>query len=129
MEGRHLKEIRRSDVAALMEGLTEVAAAKLLRGSAEDVPMGGEDKGDIEDSPVRDMDAPSAPRSRDRVLSDDELALWETAADIDYPFGPFFRLLILTGQRRSEVAGMQWQDLTAHWRCGPFPPNGQRTAL
>ena len=30
-----------------------------------------------------------------------------------YPFGPLFKLLLLTAQRRSEVAGMKWAELDA----------------
>jgi integrase len=50
--------------------------------------------------------------SRDRALSDAELgAVWRAATAMDYPFGPLLRLLILTLQRRSEVAGMRWAEL------------------
>src|SRR5687767_2790467 len=28
-----------------------------------------------------------------------------------HPFGPIFKLLLLTGQRRGEVASMRWADL------------------
>lgn len=50
--------------------------------------------------------------SRDRVLTDEELsAYWNASADLLYPFGPFFRLLALTLQRRNEVAGMKWSEL------------------
>ena len=49
---------------------------------------------------------------RDRVLSDSELALILRAADIvGHPFGPHFKILILTGTRREEVAGMRWSEL------------------
>ena len=53
--------------------------------------------------------------SRARVLSEEEICkLWK-ARDV-YPFGPMFQLLLLTGQRRSEVAGMRWQDIEgASW--------------
>jgi integrase len=51
-------------------------------------------------------------RARDRVLDDDELRLiWEAAESLGFPFGPMIWLLILTGQRRSEVAGMRWGEL------------------
>ncbi len=51
--------------------------------------------------------------SRDRVLSDAELReAWCAAAIAPYPFGPLIRLLILTLQRRGEVAGMRWAELT-----------------
>lgn len=50
--------------------------------------------------------------SRDRVLTDDELAaLWRAAHRIGYPFGSFVLALLLTGQRRSEVAGMTWREI------------------
>jgi integrase len=40
-----------------------------------------------------------------RSLTDDELrAVWQAAGEIGYPFGPYYRLLILTGQRRNEWA-------------------------
>jgi integrase len=46
-----------------------------------------------------------AERARDRVLSIDELrALWPKA-------GPFVRFLLLTAVRRSEAAGMRWDEL------------------
>ncbi|MDA2935273.1 site-specific integrase, partial [Acidobacteria bacterium AH-259-D05] len=32
-------------------------------------------------------------------------------AQLGFPFGPFFQLLILTAQRRGEVARIQWKDL------------------
>jgi integrase len=43
---------------------------------------------------------------------DHELALiWRAADATDYPFGPFTKLLMLTGQRREEIAGMRWSEL------------------
>lgn len=76
-------------------------------------------RGDISSNPLADMVKPDAPKARDRVLSDVELAaVWKAAGKLGEPFGPFFRLLILTGQRRSEVAGIRWAELdhaTATW--------------
>jgi integrase len=49
-------------------------------------------------------------RSRERVLSRDELAkLWHGLDDSQ--FSRIVRLLILTGQRRTEVGGMRWREL------------------
>jgi integrase len=49
---------------------------------------------------------------RDRVLSDDEIrAIW-SATDGPGPFNAIVRLLLLTGQRRSEVGGMAWSELS-----------------
>lgn len=55
---------------------------------------------------------PAVVASRERVLDDAELGLlWSASLDLDYPVGPYFRLLILTGQRRAEVAAMSWSEL------------------
>ena len=49
-------------------------------------------------------------QSRDHVLTDAELrAAWHAAGPAD--FGTIVRLLILTGQRRDEVAGMRWSEI------------------
>lgn len=69
-------------------------------------------RGDIAANPLKDMAKPEAPKARERVLTDDELAaVWKASATSVEPFGPFFRLLILTGQRRAEVTGMNWNEL------------------
>lgn len=76
-------------------------------------------RGDVPRNPLVDMAKPQAPKARDRVLNDHELAnVWIATQLLGAPFGPFFRLLILTGQRRSEVAGINWAELdrsTALW--------------
>jgi integrase len=53
---------------------------------------------------------------RNRVLTDDELrAIWQASLDMDV-FGAVVRVLILTGQRRDEVASMVWTELSPdHW--------------
>ena len=59
------------------------------------------------------MEPPPAPASRDRVLSDEELGrVWLAAGQAGYPFGLFTRMLILTGQRREEVAALAWSELS-----------------
>ena len=48
--------------------------------------------------------------ARDRVLTDDELMLiWRHSGEGDY--GAIVRLLVLTGQRREEVAAMPWDEV------------------
>jgi integrase len=49
---------------------------------------------------------------RERVLSDAELAdVWAAVETMTYPWGPFFRIAILTLQRREEVAAMRWSEI------------------
>jgi hypothetical protein len=48
---------------------------------------------------------------RTRVLSDGELrAFWRATEAMPYPYGPLFRILALTGQRKSEVAEARWSE-------------------
>jgi integrase len=48
--------------------------------------------------------------TRDRVLSPDEIKIvWDTVGDGDY--GTIVRLLILTGQRRDEIAELRWDEV------------------
>ena len=69
-------------------------------------------RGIVDASPVQGVKAPLETRERDRVLTDAEvLSFWEATGEVPYPFGPFARLLLLTGQRRTEVAGMTWDEL------------------
>lgn len=59
-------------------------------------------------NPYAGFEMPNPVKSRDRVLSWDELAtIWNASADVGEPFGAILRVLILTGQRREEVAGMR----------------------
>lgn len=49
---------------------------------------------------------------RERVLSDEEIrAFWKATGQMGYPFGPAFRLLLLTATRRSEVLAARWSEL------------------
>lgn len=63
-------------------------------------------------SPAAGVKAPARETQRERVLTDDELAgVWRAAEAIGGVAGAFVRLLVLTGQRRDEVAGMRWSDV------------------
>jgi integrase len=55
---------------------------------------------------------------RDRVLTLTELArVWKGAEALGYPYGPLVKLLILTGQRKAEVAGLSWSEIDGSaWR-------------
>lgn len=48
---------------------------------------------------------------RKRVLNDVEIAaLWDATTKMGYPLGDFYRMLLLTGLRRSEVAEAAWSE-------------------
>ncbi|WP_245832844.1 site-specific integrase [Sphingomonas mucosissima] len=88
------------------------------------------ERGDIDRSPFEQMRSPKAVASRDRVLNDAELALIAVfAGELNAPFDAYARLLIVTGQRRDEVSGMRWEELSqeaATWTIpGSRTKNGQ----
>ena len=60
-------------------------------------------------SPAHEIDRPGGREtSRERVLSDTEIAeVWRATERLGTPYGPLVRLLLVTGQRRGEVAGMR----------------------
>jgi integrase len=66
----------------------------------------------LERSPVNGVHKPAAPKARDRVLTDDEILKFWRASDDTEIFGPLLKLLLLTGCRLNEVAGMQYSELS-----------------
>jgi integrase len=66
----------------------------------------------IASNPCDGMRPPTREKSRDRVLNNDEIKLfWNACDDLGWPFGPLFKLLLLTAQRRDEVASMEWEEV------------------
>ena len=64
--------------------------------------------------PFADVRNRDRQRRRDRVLSTEELrAVWDAAGGMRCPWGPCYRLIILTGDRRGEWAGAPRWDWLA----------------
>ncbi len=73
-------------------------------------------------SPLTGMKAPTRERARDRVLTDDEIRwLWQACDAVGWPFGPLVKLLLLTGQRRDEVAGIERAEIDLEKRAWRMP--------
>jgi integrase len=63
-------------------------------------------------------------KTRDRVLSDTELrTIWQSLEEDDY--GVIVKLLMLTGQRANEIAGLRWSEVDS--RQGLISLPGERT--
>lgn len=63
-------------------------------------------------NPAAGVKPPATEKSRDRVLSDDDIkAFWTGCDKLGWPFGPAFKLMLVTGQRRDEVASMKWDNI------------------
>ena len=67
----------------------------------------------IRHNPLESLSRPKAPEARERVLSDEEvIKFWKAADKESYPFGPLLKLLLLTGQRSSEISGMRRSEIS-----------------
>lgn len=81
-----------------------------------------EKRGKVPSNPFDRLPMSSATGERERVLSDSEIDdIWSAAGTLSYPFGPFFRISLLTLQRRDEVAGMRWSELAADFGRWTIP--------
>jgi integrase len=66
----------------------------------------------IESSPCSKVRRPPPSKSRERVLSDDELRkVWIAADGLEPQYGAVVRLMILTGARLREIGHMPWSEL------------------
>ncbi len=114
-KGRKLESIGRADAALLVDGIAEGGApimANRVLTVIKKLFGWAVARGLLEANPAAGVLAPGKETARDRVLTDTELkAVWEACEGLGYPFGPLFRLLVLTGQRRDEVARMAWPSI------------------
>lgn len=104
---KDLGAVTRTDVVDCLEQIKDRPAEKQHAFVAIRTMMNWcRKRGLLETSPVPPLTFKSQPR--ERVLSDDELrAVWQRAEDVGYPYGVIVQLLILTGQRRGEIAGLR----------------------
>ncbi|MBX3515571.1 MAG: integrase arm-type DNA-binding domain-containing protein [Rhodospirillales bacterium] len=112
---RPIDEIRRRDVTGLVDRIAveRPYAARLMLANVRKLFAWAMEREIIETNPAAGIKAPIRIACRDRVLSDDELRRVWQAADADgYPFGRYVQMLILTGCRRSEIAGMRWEEIS-----------------
>lgn len=119
LKGRPLPEIKKHEVAGLIDKLgARPALARNTHAVLRKLFAWAVQRGDLNVSPI--CAAPPSVKARKRVLTPDEIvALWQASFQLDRPFGQFIRLLMLTLQRRSEVAELPWSELSemhALWR-------------
>jgi integrase len=63
-----------------------------------------------------------------RVLNSTELrALWLASEKTGYPYGPYFQMLALSGQRRSEVGAMQWREIDFEKKLWVIPASRMKS--
>jgi integrase len=118
-----VRNVTRADVAARLARIADANggyAANRARVALSAVYAWAIAEGVADANPVVGTRKPVEEVARDRLLTNNELAaVWHHAGDGD--FGAIVRLLILSGQRREEVAAMTWEEIDLHnatWRIG-----------
>jgi integrase len=116
---RQLKDVTRRDVVSLLEKVAKdhpYVAHNLLGYVRQVYDWAIErDLYGIDTSPCDRIKAAKIigeKQPRKRILNDSELrVVWQATGEMGYPFGPFIRMLLLTGQRLREVAEMSWGEV------------------
>lgn len=129
---RPITEITRHDVLNLIEGIRDHGTAVALgeKGKSKPAPVQARnllgylktffswaierDTYGLESSPcdhLRSARIIGERQSSERTLTDSELVtFWQATGHIGYPYGPLYRLLLLSGLRLNEVADAQWSE-------------------
>jgi integrase len=130
--GVRLADLHRRDVNRVLDqimGRGRPIEANRVFGDTRAMLRWAVARGDLDRDPIQGMDAPSPPRSRDRVLSDTEIRhLWHvlpTALSRQVDCRRILQLCLTTGQRVGEVAGMLRAELNLSTRTWALP--GERT--
>ena len=113
-KGRLITEITRTDVVALLDQLGEgsVYQANRVLAAVRKLFNWAVLRDLVPASPIVAGMAREGEKVRDRFLTFDEIAIvWRAAERVGQPFGPLVKLLLVTGQRRGEVANARWSSL------------------
>jgi integrase len=66
----------------------------------------------IDANPLQSLQRPEPSQDRDRHLTSEEIVkLWKAVDQIPKPFAAAVKLLLLTGQRRSEISELRWNEM------------------
>jgi integrase len=129
---RSIHEITKRDVVEVVTAIEQrgapVAANKALK-SIKTFLRWCVGRAVLDQSPAEGVPLPTKEVARDRVLDDEELArIILTARQIGGPYGGIVEFLALTGQRREEVARLQWEELDLARRIWTIPKSRTKNA-
>ena len=112
-DGRPIADIAKRDVILLLDHVADRggSANRVLKAVRRIFNWACE-RDVLDASPATYIKPPIRVVARDRVLTDGEVvAVWAACEKLGYPMGAFVKMLLVTAQRRTEVATMQWADL------------------
>ena len=131
-KGTYLSQVARRDVISLLDDIVDrgspIMANRVLAvlrkffswAVARDLTRS---------NPCEGVTPPSKQTSRDRILNDVEIRVfWQACNELKYPYGTYFKFLLLSAQRRTEVSEMTFEELDGdEWVIPPQrAKNGQR---
>src|SRR5262249_46124697 len=112
--GRTVHDIKRRDIIDLVEDVAEdrpVMANRTLAHLSKFFNWCLE-REVIQQSPGAGTNPPAKEHARERVLDDDEIRrLWSATETLDDAARACIQLLLLTGQRRDEIAKLKWTEV------------------
>ncbi|WP_454885920.1 tyrosine-type recombinase/integrase [Sphingomonas oryzagri] len=112
---RPISEIEKRQIVDLIDGVMAEgkpqAAVNLLR-YIKMLFNWAADRDIVPANPFERIRPPARTQERDRILDDAEIAaVWYGSFQLMEPYGQMYRMFLLTGQRRSEVATMRWNEI------------------
>jgi integrase len=112
---RDIREMKRFDILELMDAAVDRGSgyqANRILSHTRKLFNWCIERGIIEKSPILGLKPPTKEVSRERALSDDEVArLLHACRDDVYPFRQYVPILLATAQRRGELAEMRWSEI------------------
>ena len=119
---RQIADLTRADAKELLrlKARSAPVSANRLKALISKIGVWATKEEIIGANPFANLDPPGGSendRQRERTLTAEEIkAVWEAFGRLGHPFGSLFKMLLVTGQRRGEVAGMKWSEITeAGW--------------
>jgi len=112
---RDIHTITKRDAIAVLDAIVDRGSpitANRLRAHLNTLFSWAKGRDILQVNPLDGIKPPAPEKPRDRVLNDDEIKLfWQACDRMGQPFGPLFKLMLLTGQRRGEVGGLTEREI------------------
>ena len=129
---RRLGDIADTDIMAVLDGISTRTPilANRLHAVLHKLFDWARSRKLVTANPCVGIERPASEQSRERVLDDKELRkVWQAADGLGHPYAGIVKLLILTGQRRNEIAGLRWSEVDMDERVLHLPPTRTKNGL
>jgi integrase len=113
--GRPIASITRHDILTVLDAELDAGrerTANKLLVVVRRLFAWAQERGIVESNPAAAIRKPGREQTRDRVLTDQELAgIWHAAGEAGWPWSGLVRLLATTALRRDEIAKLRWPEI------------------